>query len=288
MSSSSSGLSQAAGLAAQFGINIPTSQKEPKWVYPDILKSRTLGKAVLQQKFSTDKFGKDKTLLQILTYGDGIPEFSIDTLEAMAVKKFLEMIYVSEEITTGILTLNVDAIEPNLAAGVNQALIEELDSHQRRYNKTKTSETKQFILERINNTEKELMDAEESLKVFRDRNRRIENSPSLQLEQQRLGREVTVLTGVFTTLKQQLETSKIEEVKESDYVIVIDPPEVPLTYSKPNKKFIVIFAGFFGLGLGIFLAFIREHTIYGSQRDKEKLKELKFLIKNNIKTFFRD
>ena len=149
MSSSSSGLSQAAGLAAQFGINIPTSQKEPKWVYPDILKSRTLGKAVLQQKFSTDKFGKDKTLLQILTYGDGIPEFSIDTLEAMAVKKFLEMIYVSEEITTGILTLNVDAIEPNLAAGVNQALIEELDSHQRRYNKTKTSETKQFILERI-------------------------------------------------------------------------------------------------------------------------------------------
>ena len=44
-----------------------------------------------------------------------------------------------------------------------------------------------------------------------DRNRRIENSPSLQLEQQRLGREVTVLTGVFTTLKQQLETTKIEE-----------------------------------------------------------------------------
>ena len=40
-----------------------------------------------------------------------------------------------------------------------------------------------------------------------DTNRRIENSPALLLEQQRLQREVTVLIGVFTTLKQQLEKS---------------------------------------------------------------------------------
>ena len=84
-----------------------------------------------------------------------------------------------------------------------------MDSHQRRYNKAKTSQTRQFIEERIIETEKELMSAEEDLKVFMDRNRRIENSPALQLEQQRFGREVTVLTGVFTTLKQQLETTKI-------------------------------------------------------------------------------
>ena len=48
------------------------------------------------------------------------------------------------------------------------------------------------------------MTAEENLKVFMARNRRIENSPALQLEEQRLSREVAVLTGVFTTLKQQL------------------------------------------------------------------------------------
>ena len=106
-------------------------------------------------------------------------------------------------------------------------MIKELDSHQRKYNKTKTSNTKKFIEERINSTKNELISAEEKLRVFMDRNRRIENSPALQLEQgrERLGREVTVLTGVFTTLKQQYETTKIEEVKESDYVVVIDPPE---------------------------------------------------------------
>ena len=69
-----------------------------------------------------------------------------------------------------------------------------------------------------------------------DRNRRIENSPLLLLEQQRLNREVSVLTGVFTTLKQQLETTKIEEMREADYVVLVDPPEVPIIKAEPKER----------------------------------------------------
>ena len=58
----------------------------------------------------------------------------------------------------------------------------------------------------------------------------------LQLEQQRLDREVSVLTNVYTTLKQQFETTKIEELRESGHVVIIDPPYVPISRSKPNKK----------------------------------------------------
>ena len=38
MSTSSSGQSQIAGLASEFGISLPTNQSEPKWVYDDIIK----------------------------------------------------------------------------------------------------------------------------------------------------------------------------------------------------------------------------------------------------------
>ena len=282
ISSSSGGGSQAAGLAAQFGINIPTGESEPKWVYPEIIKSRTLAKAVLKQKFDTNKFGLQKSLLQILTYGNDEPEFNLDTLEIMAVNNFLKMITITEDKLTAILTLYINASEPSLAAEINKVLIGELDAHQRKYNKAKTSDTKQFIEERIIDTEKELMAAEEDLKIFMDRNRRIENSPALQLEQQRLGREVTVLTGVFTTLKQQLETTKIEEVKESDYVVVLDPPEVPLQRSKPNKKLMVILAGILGIGFGIVLAFIWEYASNSDKEEKDKMSEAKFLIIKNI------
>ena len=281
-SSSGGGGSQAAGLAAQFGINIPNSQSDQKWVYPEIIQSRTLAKAMLKRKFGTNEFGPQKSLLQILTYGNGEPEFNLDTLEIMGVNIFLEMIEVSENKKTGILTLDIMASEPSLAAEINRGMIEELDTHQRKYNKTKTIDTKHFIEERIIDAEKELMAAEEDLKIFMDRNRRIENSPALQLEKQRLGREVTVLTGVFTTLKQQLETTKIEEVKESDYVIVMDPPEVPLQRTKPNRKLAVLIAGIFGLGLGMFLAVFWEYVTNSKKEEKDKFSEAKSLVLKNV------
>jgi len=281
-SSVGGGISQAAGLAAQFGINIPTGQSEQKWVYPEIIKSRTLARSVLKQNFDTNEFGPQKSLLQILTYGNDKPVFNQDTLEIMAVKKLLSMIDISENKVTAILTLSVNASEPNLAAEINKVIIEELDTHQQKYNKAKTSEARQFIEERIVDTEKELTTAEENLKVFRDRNRRIENSPALQLEQQRLGREVTVLTSVFTTLKQQLETTKIEEVKESDYVVVLDSPEAPLERFKPNKRRIVIMAGILGIMFGLVLAYIKEFISNRDKDEEDVMGEAIILIKKNI------
>ena len=281
-SSKSGGVSQVSGFAAQFGINLPGNQSEPKWVYPEIIKSRTLARAVLKQKFDTDEFGPQKTLLQILTFGNDEPRFSIDTLEIMGVKTFLSMIEASEDRKTSILTLKVNASEPSLASDINKVLIEQLDAHQQQYNKSNTLDTKKFIEGRIQDTEKELIAAEEDLKIFMDRNRRIENSPALQLEQQRLGREVTVLTGVYTTLKQQLETTKIEEVKESNYVIIIDPPEAPLVRSKPNKKMMVILAGILGIGLSLVIILIKEFIVNIKKEERNKISEAKALVLKSV------
>ena len=283
ISSSSGGrVSQASGLAAQFGINISNGQSEPKWVYNEIIKSRTLAKAVLKQKFDTNEFGPQKTLLQILTYGNNKPRFKTDTLQILGIEHLLGMVEVYEDVKTSILTLSVNASESNLARDINKVFIEQLDAHQQKYNKAKTIDARKFIEERILDTESDLIEAEEDLKNFMDRNRRIENSPALQLEQQRIGREVTVLTGVYTTLKQQLETTKIEEVKESAYVIVLDPPEAPLKLSKPNKKFMILLAGFLGIGLGIIIGLINELILNGDKKQKEKLIEAKYLIIKNL------
>jgi len=283
MSSSGGGISKAVGIAAQFGLNFSPGQDEQQWEYTEIIKSRTLARSVLKRKYDTEEFGLQKSLIQILTYGNDQPEFGWDTLEIMAVEILLkQMIDVSENIKTSIYTINLHASEPKLAAEVNKSLIEELDAHQQEYNRGKTGDTRQFIEERIIDTEKELMSAEERLKNFMDRNRRIENSPALQLEQQRLGREVTVLTGVFTTLKQQLETTKIEEMKESDYVVVLDPPEVPLKRSKPNKKLMVILAGILGIGLGMLLVFMMEFAANRDKEEKDKMAEVKAMVLKNL------
>ena len=281
-SSGSGGISQAAGLAAQFGIALPTAQSEPNWVYPEIIKSRTLARSMLKRKFDTKQFGPQKSLLQILTFGNDEPASSMDTLEIQAIDGFIKKINISEDRKTGIYTLTLGATEPQFASDIISALIEELDAHQKQYNKAITSKTRKFIEERIVSVGKELREAEEILKDFTVSNRRIENSPLLLLEQQRLAREVSVPVGVFTTLKQQLETTKIEEVKESDYVIVLDPPEAPLKRSGPNRRKMVIFAGFLGIGLGIAIGFLKEYIEDSKIEDREKFIQFKSLILKNL------
>jgi len=274
MSSSSSSSSQSAtsGIAAQFGINIPFSESGPQWVYPEILTSRTIARSMLQRKFDTIKYGPQKTLFYILTDGNNTSLDNYDAPVKVAIKEVISMIQVDQN--GSFYDLIVTANEPILARDITSALIEELDNHQRKYNKEKTSKTRQFIEDRIFETEKELNFTEEALKDFRDQNRRLENSPSLLLEQQRISREVAVLTGVFTTLKQQLETTKIEVVKESEYVIVLDPPEAPIERSGPNKKRMIIIAGFVGIGLGLLVSFILEYLNQAIYQDKKKLNEI--------------
>lgn len=283
-SNNSGGVSQAAGIAAQFGISLPTNTNEQIWVYPEVIKSKRLAKKILKRKFDTKKFGEQKTLFQIMNQNFNESDISSDTSEAIAIENFLSSITLDEDIKTTVFTLNFSSIEPSLSYEVNKAIIEELDLHQKEYQKKNIKNTRLFIEDRINAIEKELILAEERLKNFNDRNRRIENSPSLILDQQRLSREVTVLIGVFTTLKQQYETTKIEEVKITNYVIVIDPPDLPIYPAKPRKKVVLIVWGFIGIFIAVAYALFLESLSKIDVHEKKKMMEIKKHLTKSINT----
>ena len=76
-----------------------------------------------------------------------------------------------------------------------------------------------------------------------------------------------------------MENQKIEEVQDSDYVIVFDPPNHPVEPIRPKKKKLVIFTGLIGLLLGFILAFIIYSFEHLNKEQKEKMK-------NNIKILF--
>jgi len=279
-SSGGSSTSQLQGLAAQFGVAVPGGSEGAQWVYPEIVKSRTLAKSVLKRKFDTEKYGPQKSLLQILTYGDEEPTVSIDTLEIHGANALIDMIEIESQ--GSFYNLSVSTFEPQFAADLCAVLIEELDRHQRAYKTEKVKETRLFIEGRIVDVQKELEEAEEALKDFVDRNRQIQGSPALLLEQQRLTREASVLTGVFTTLKQQLEMTKIDEVKESTLVQVLDPPEAPLYRDKPKRKLSVLLSLILGFGFAVVVAFVKEYASNSDDEEKGKLREITELTKSNI------
>ena len=278
--------SQMMGLASQFGFSLTNPESGSQWSYEEVIKSRTMAKSLLKHRFDTEKYGVQKELLQILTYGDKEPIFGIDTFIIQGISSVSDMIEITK--TPTLYELQISTFEPELAADVAAKVMEELERHQREYNDRRATKARKFIEERLMNTKIELELAEEGLKEFRKRNRSIIESPQLQLEQERLGRDVAVLIGVFTTLKQQLETAKINEVKESDYVIILDQPEAPLYPVKPKKKLMVILAGLLGIGLGIVIAFIKDFVCSGDEKEQKKMIEIKSLIKKNITFFLPD
>ena len=277
-STSDDGMSEMRGMASQFGFNVPGGSDKTdfssKEMYIEILKSRTLANSLLDREFETKKYGPAKSLLKILTYDSEESEYGLDTLRHMAITSLLkDVIKVSKDSQSPLLTLRVSTIEPVLSAEVNRAVIDELDSLQRKIKVKKTSEKRIFIEGRTQAVGKELIAAEEALKVFRDNNRQIQNSPTLLLRQQRLTREIQVQTEVFIALKQQLELAKIETIQKESLIQILDEPNVPLFPETPKKKLIVFISGVIGGMLGIIISFMRNALIPISIIQEEKLEK---------------
>jgi len=280
--------SDLQGLAARLGVSVSGGEKmdiTSAAIYPEIIKSRTLARTLLNRNFDTNEFGSQKQLLQILTFGNNKPELGLDTLMKMGIETLTGgMIEVSKDRQSSIITVNVSAFEPQFAADLAIAVIEELDRFQRKIKLQRTSEKRKFIQGRITAVQMDLEKAEDVLKKFREQNRQIASSPALLLDQERQVREVEVQKNIFITLRQQLELTKIQEVEDGSMVQILDAPEAPLYRSEPKRKTAVFLAGLLGIGLGIIVAFTREHFGNGDLEEKEKMTQFKMTFIRNLQS----
>ena len=96
-----------------------------------------------------------------------------------------------------------------------------------------------FIESRITSVMKDFEKSESQLKEFNQQNRQI-SSPSLQLQLDRLQRDVEIQKGIYLTLKQQLELAKIEKIQETSVIQIIDNPQLPVASNSKNL-FIKVF-----------------------------------------------
>lgn len=239
ISSNNSGKStigNAFGIASQFGINIGNTSNN-SYVYPEIIRSKVVVRNLLKKKIDSETYGKNRSLISIVT-GQNLDVFDAK-MEIIATNKLLKKIKVTESLKTKINTIVTEFDDPAVALAINDLLIKSVQDHQSRLIKKNFEKTRVFIEKRILEVNKELINAENQVKTFEDRNRKIQNSPSLKLDLQRLKRDVSVLTGVFTSLKQELEKVKIEELKDEELVLIINAPDIPL--GKSNIPFIKFF-----------------------------------------------
>tara|TARA_Y100000768_G_scaffold521_1_gene373 strand:+ start:7748 stop:9199 length:1452 start_codon:yes stop_codon:yes gene_type:complete len=290
-SSGGNNLSGLAGLANQFGVNVPTESSvdlSSPSLYPELLSSRTFAEKLLNKNFFLEKYNVNLSLLRILNDGDEISNQNKEILISRAINN-LNSNYLGyeQDPKSAFSIIKVIAPEPKFAKELADVVLHELELLNRFFKSQKVTEKISFIENRILSVEKELEFSEKSLKTFKEKNRQV-LSPALLLEQERFERQVEVQKGIYLTLKQQYELSKIEEIQEASVIQILDYPQTPLFPSNKNLKFNVILAIIVGILFGAIIGIFRSYANTSDIDERKKLRQVKTIFRKKLKDIFLD
>jgi uncharacterized protein involved in exopolysaccharide biosynthesis len=271
--SSSSLPSGLAGLAAQFGVAVPSGGGSSPAFYAKVLESRTLRDQILGASFSNPRGGTAGDSLRLIDMIDVEGDSEEELLEEGR-KKLAQATTVRTFTETGIVSVSVETRHAVLSADVANYFIELLNTFNTETRRSSAQERREFVEERLSEAQDELWEAEEVLKDFLERNRQYQGSPDLRFQYERLERQVTIKQEVLTSLRRQYEEARIQQVNDTEVITVIDWAVPPQKRSSPKRKVIVIVTFFAAMVLGVLGSFGAEFSERARTSDQEDMKEL--------------
>jgi uncharacterized protein involved in exopolysaccharide biosynthesis len=86
----------------------------------------------------------------------------------------------------------------------------------------------------------------------------MKQTPELSLELARLTRDLKIQETIFELLKQQFEEARIQEMRDTPTVQVLDKAEVPRLKSRPKRTLTAALGGCLSFGLTLIFVLILE------------------------------
>jgi uncharacterized protein involved in exopolysaccharide biosynthesis len=260
-------LSRLSGLAASFGVSVPAADpgSSPAF-YAELLKSRDVLRRTVETRYAFAAKGDSLhgTLVELFDVRGDSPAARRDA----AAKQLLESIGVTVGRETGTIDLDVTTGWADLSRQVADRMIQLVSDFNLHRRQTKAGAERRFVEARVVEAQDSLRTAEARLEGFLQRNREYRNSPQLMFAHDRLEREVAMRQQVYTSLAQSYEGARIDEVRNTPVITLMEPPDVP---AKPDPRLALVkglLAGIVGLGLGAFFAALRQSLsgVFGAAR----------------------
>jgi len=248
--------------------------------YTLLLKSSPFLERIANKKFFSKEMGEE---VDLISYYKVEADNEVERL-TLITKTIGGNLDISTDRTTKVVSISYSTGEPKLSAAIVNVFLEELIIYNQDVKESKTKQNREFIEDRLEENRKLLKNAETELANFTAKNKII-GTPALEIELDRLKRNVKVQEEVFLTLRKQLELAKIEEQEKKPVIEILEKAAPPLYKSSPKVRRNVILAGFVSLFLFIGIAFAIEYISKISPEGegyKEFLKNL-----NSIKNDFR-
>jgi uncharacterized protein involved in exopolysaccharide biosynthesis len=258
--SGNSNSSPISSISRSLGVDFmkgSVSISDPKLV-EEFLTSKSFALKILDQEINTIAHGKNKKIINILSRD---LDRSKDTLSRNDTTRMVENfrkrnIKILNSKNPNLVQYAIYFYEPIASSDIANLTLEKLDEFYRQSKKKKNTFKKKFIEQRIAEVNQQLSIEENNLKTFREKNRNINSSPELLLEQIRLMREVEVQNQTYITLLTQFELVNVEENEDSPIIEVFDPPFVPIKRLSPILLNFLVIYGLMGTFLGILSVYL--------------------------------
>jgi uncharacterized protein involved in exopolysaccharide biosynthesis len=249
-------LGALSGVASQFGIALPGGDlRDPPQFYVSLMRSReVLGRLVeLPMDDDGDASTPPRTLVDLVGESGPTPE----ARRARTLRQLNEeMLETSVDLRSGVVTFSIRSRSPIVSALLAKALLDAVVRFNDERRQSQAGAERRFTEQRLAEVRSELRDAEDKLASFLQRNRDYRNAPTLVFEFDRLSRDVTLRQQIFTALSQAFEQARIEEVRDTPILTVVDAPSLP-AIPEPRQlpiKTLVAFVGVLGVGVVVVLS----------------------------------
>jgi uncharacterized protein involved in exopolysaccharide biosynthesis len=272
--SQTGGLRNLVGLAATAGLDIPNQSipDDSPILYPEILRSRTIGAEILWSTIRCSDGGTQRES-SVLEY---LAQANLD--DALAALNNRMAVTINNR--TGTVTLKVETWHPEVSRQIASMCLQQLQSFSVDTRKQRSMEVLSFIEQRLADQKHRLDVAEEKRMVWRSANSTWYQSRDAEVlkRQAELDRDVTIHQATYITLAEQYEIAQIESQKDLHTITVMDHPNLPRKRSHPKRKLIVVISSVLGLLVGVFAVFVQEAwanhpELAGLLRRKAKAKE---------------
>jgi uncharacterized protein involved in exopolysaccharide biosynthesis len=177
-----------------------------------------------------------------------------------AVRRLHRMIVVDLDARTGVIEVTFTAPSPYLAAAAADSLLTLVNGFLGRDVRTRAGAQRRFLQDRVADAERQLGLAQDRLRAFLESNRDYRNSPALQFREAELQRDLDLKRDLYLSVARSLEEARINEVRDTPLLSVIDRPSVPPRPSSPKPLVNAVLLGLFMPVLWLAFVLLRQRA----------------------------
>ncbi|MEE9443810.1 MAG: Wzz/FepE/Etk N-terminal domain-containing protein [candidate division Zixibacteria bacterium] len=243
--SGKSGAGMSAYLKSLVGLGIPAaiSDENSSALFPVILNSQLVAKAVLAKEYEFEHNSESKKLT--------LPEYFDQTDPDKLRRSMMTITTIKMSQKTGEIAMGVETEFPEFSQAVLTKYIAQLEEFNLYKRRTSATDNEKYLARQIEKTKVKLTAAENKLETFQlaNQNWAMTDSPEILKELMRLKREVEIASGTYLMLTQQYEMAKFVAKKDVPITRILDAPSLPTQKSGPFRRNIILLTGLLSCGL---------------------------------------